>query len=437
MKILIKTLILFIISFSLHAKIKKEFEDLELFNKVLYLIDSQYYKKVDTSKLIHGAIKGMMDTLDPHSSFLSKDLFEKMKIDTSGEFGGLGLEVTQKDGVIYVISPIDDTPAYKVGIKPGDKIVEINGKSTVGLGLENAVKKMKGKVNTFITLGIIRKGVKGIKKFRLKRELIKILPVKTALIEKDFLYIRLTQFQKNSAKAIKESYLKYTKEKKALRGIVLDLRSNPGGLLEQAIEVSSIFLKKGVVVSTEGRDGKRKDVRYVVEKGLKLLNIPLVVLINGASASASEIVAGALQDYRRAIIMGSESFGKGSVQTVAKIDKENGLKLTIAEYMTPNNRKIQAKGIVPDIYLDEYDAQWMKKNKKKEIFIREKDLKNHLSATIDKDDEKKLQDDTKKSKKLDKVKDEILSKYDPKRDFQVIQAVHYLKSFKIFKAMQN
>lgn len=447
---------------SVFAVTKSRFEKLELFNKVLYLVESQYYRDVDTEKLIQGALNGMMDTLDPHSAFLAKDVFDKMQEDTQGEFGGLGIEVTQKDGVIVIITPIDDTPAFKAGLMPGDKIVEINHDSTLGITLEEAVDKMRGKPKTKIHLGIQREGVEGIKYFELVREVIKIKPVKSEVVDDNFIFIRLTQFQKRSASSIvsdiKRLKKKIERKKKKVKGVILDLRSNPGGLLDEAVDVSSIFLKDGIVVSTEGRDPKNKDIRFVKKTGHKELKLPMVVLINGASASASEIVAGALQDHKRAIVMGSQSFGKGSVQTVAKIDKERGVKLTIAQYMTPKGKKIQAIGITPDIVLDEVDAAWAEKNILETNFIRERDLRNHLTATIETKEEKKIREKAEKEerikrierirrkrerekegsdKKVKKSPERILKKYNPKEDFQVSQAVNYLKSFSIFKKMKK
>lgn len=369
---------------------RSRFEQLELFNKVMHLVETQYYRPVNTEKLIEGALKGMMETLDPHSAFLSKDFFEKMQNDTAGEFGGLGLEVTQKDGIIYIVTPIDDTPAYRAGIKSKDKIVEINHEPIVGMTLDQVIEKMRGKIGEKIQLGIFREGAEGLKHYSLKRELIKVKPVKAELIQDKFAYIRLTQFQKRSAESIEDSLRSMKKKIKdaPFAGIVLDLRSNPGGLLDQAVDVSSLFLKEGIVVTTEARDPQNKDIRYVKKIGYKDLKTPMVVLINGASASASEIVAGALQDYGRAIIMGSLSFGKGSVQTVAQLDKSTGVKLTIAQYMTPKNRKIQAIGIEPDVKIEEISQSDFEKGLKEDRYIREKDLKGHLTATIETSEEK-------------------------------------------------
>ncbi len=339
---------------------KKEnttFKDLELFNKALYLVQKNYFKEVDTTKLIKGAIKGMLSTLDPHSNFLDEDLFERMKNDTEGEFGGVGIEVSFKDGLLVIITAIDDTPAYKKGVKSGDKIVEINKENAVGLALSEAIEKMKGKVGEVLHLGVRREGSNKIIHFSLKRELIKIKPVKSDFI-KGYGFLRLSQFQNKStehvAKAIKELKAKH----KNIKGLILDLRSNPGGLLSEAVGVSSIFLDKGVVVSTESRDPEVKDIRYVRKTGYKDLSSKLAVLVDGASASASEIVAGALQDYGRAYILGENSFGKGTVQSVTPIDKKIALKLTISQYLTPKKRKIHKIGIKPD-----HELKKMKRSK--------------------------------------------------------------------------
>ena len=440
------------------AVTKSRFEKLELFNKVLFLIESQYYRAVDTEKLIQGAINGMMQTLDPHSAYLNKDVFQKMQEDTQGEFGGLGIEVTQKDGVLVVITPIEDTPAHKAGVKPGDKIVEINHESTIGLTLEQAVEKMRGKTKSKVLVGIIRVGVEGVKQYSIKREIIKINAVKSYLIKDNFLLVRLTQFQRNGHEGIAKALKKLAKKAKAkggAKGIILDLRSNPGGLLDEAVDISSIFLKEGVVVSTEGRDPKNKEIRYVKKTGYKSLDLPLVVLINGASASASEIVAGAIQDHGRGIIMGTQSFGKGSVQTVAKIDDVQGVKLTIAQYMTPKGRKIQAVGISPDVEIEEVEGEWLDSNKKISRYIREVDLKNHLNATIETKEEKAAREIREKDERLERAarikklrelkkaknnksgdeEEKLYKKYQPKTDYQVLQAVNYLKTFKIFKTL--
>lgn len=437
--------VLFAVIFLIAAKRdetkQSKFEQLELFNKVLHLVDSQYYRDVSTEKLIEGAIKGMMDTLDPHSNFLNKEYFKKMQEDTAGEFGGLGLEVSQKDGVVVVITPIMNSPAQKAGILPRDKIVEINHESIVGLSLNEALDRMKGKRGEKTHLGIVRKGVEGVKHYNIKREVIKINPVVSELIDNEVAFIKLTQFQSNAAESVEKSLKKMkalaTKKKSEVKYIILDLRSNPGGLLDEAVNLSSIFLSSGVVVSTEARDPQNKDIRYVRKNGYKDIDTPLAVLINGSSASASEIVAGAIQDYKRGIIMGSTSFGKGSVQTMVPLDHGTGLKLTIAQYMTPEGRKIQAKGIKPDIKISDVDQDLFQDALKEDDAIRERDLKNYLSATIETDEEKNLRlkrDRELRKKRIASQKNKkkkeksIFDKYDPKGDYQVRQAIKVLKT---------
>ena len=390
-----------------------------------------------------------MDTLDPHSAFLNKDFFEKMQNDTQGEFGGLGLEVTQKEGVIYIITPIEDTPAHRAGIQPKDKLVEINHEPIVGMTLEQAIEKMRGKLGEKIHLGVIREGNEGVKHFTLTREIIKVKPVKFELLGKNIAYLRLSQFQKRSAESMEEA-LKKLKTQGDIQGIVLDLRSNPGGLLDQAVDVSSIFLKEGIVVTTESREPQNKDIRYVKKSGYKDLTTPMVVLINGASASASEIVAGALQDYKRAVIMGSQSFGKGSVQTVAQLDKGVGVKLTIAQYMTPKNRKIQALGITPDLQLEEMAPGAFEKEIKEDRYLREKDLRNHLTATIETPAEKTAREAQEREERLRKIKemenkrtkkvvaeDDVFRTFKASEDYQVIQAMRYLQGFNVFKETKS
>ncbi len=450
MKYISGFLLLWTMSFSASAVKESRFKELELLNSALYLIESQYYRPVDTKKLIEGAIKGMMDTLDPHSVYLNEEFFKKMQNDTNGEFGGLGIEVTQKDGVIYVVTPIDDTPAYRAGVKAADKIVEINHDSILGYTLDEAIDKMKGKEGSKIHLGIMRAGEKGIKHFELKREKIIVKPVKAFLVADNYAFVRLTQFQRRSAKEINKALKKLEKDAKGgLKGIILDLRSNPGGLLDEAVKVSSLFLDQGIVVSTESRDPNQKNIHYVIKSMDKYLNLPLVLLVNGSSASASEIVAGAIQDHKRGIIMGTQTFGKGSVQSVMSLDKksQNGLKLTIAQYMTPKNRKIQALGITPDIFVEEVSEDWYEENIKNTNYIREKDLRNHLTATTETNEEKRMrliEEKKERAQRAEKIKNrekkkkkDLFTKYDPNHDYQVSQAIKVLKTYAFIKKSEK
>lgn len=326
------------------------YEMLNLFGDVFERVRAEYVEEVPDKKLIENAINGMLTSLDPHSGYLDAENFEDMKVQTKGEFGGLGIEVTMENGLVKVVSPIDDTPAAKAGIKPGDLIIKLDEEEVSGLTLSDAVDKMRGKVGTPITLTILRKDTPDPVIVKLNRAVIKIKAVRDKMVGDDIGYIRITTFinehvGENMAAAIK----KMLAEHKNIKGVVLDLRNNPGGLLDQAIFVSDAFLDKGEIVSTRGRHVE-KTTRINATKGDQLNGLPMVVLINEGSASASEIVAGALQDHHRAIIMGTKSFGKGSVQTIVSLPGQNAaMRLTTARYYTPSGRSIQAEGIVPDI----------------------------------------------------------------------------------------
>ena len=431
----------------LWSKGNSRFSTLELFNKVLFIIEHQYYRPVDAEKLIDGAINGMVQTLDPHSTFLDEEQYSKLEEDTSGEFAGIGIEVASKDGVMIIMAVLDDTPAYRAQLHPGDKIIEINHESLLGLNLAQVMEKMRGPVKSKFSLGILREGSPGILNFELERELIKVKAVKAEILQDDFLFTRLGQFQKDVGEELSNAITKAQKKRTTpLKGIILDLRSNPGGLLDEAVNVASIFLKDGVVVSIGPRDEKAKEIRYVKKTGFKELELPVVVLVNGASASASEIVAGALQDHQRAIIMGQTTFGKGSVQTVMKIDDKRGIKLTIAQYMTPKGRRIQALGIKPDIEFDQIAAAY---NPFGQFFVREMDLRNHLTATEETPEEKAHREALEKQdrqlrmnnmqnaqKQKTERENEVSGPYQPQQDYQVLQAINYLKSFAVFKQMQ-
>lgn len=410
----------------------ERYENLALFQKVLFFVEQNYVEDIKTKDLIYGAIRGMMDTLDPHSNFLPPEVFRDMKIDTSGKFGGIGIEIGLKEGLLTVVSPIEDTPAFKAGIKAGDKILKINGDSTKGLSLAEAVTKMRGNRGSDVLLTIMRDGVEKPREFKITRSEIKIQTVKSEDLEPHYIYVRLTNFNERSAIEVKKVIEGAEKQGK-LQGLVLDLRNNPGGLLDQAVDVASLFVDEGIVVSTMGRNKDSKDVRYA-KKGMAHKDVPVAVLVNGASASASEIVAGALQDHKRAVVMGQPTFGKGSVQQVVELSADVGLKLTIARYYTPTGRSIQLKGIQPDIVLEDLDQKMIDDATRKGAFLREKDLKRHMGEEDDvlADAEKKED----KKKEMKEKKDDPLKPFVAKEDYQVRQALNYLKGYRIFRAAE-
>lgn len=436
------------------AKSSQRYENLELFQKVLHFVETNYVDEVKNKDLILGAIKGMLETLDPHSNFLPPEMFKSMKNETSGQFGGVGLEIGVKNNVLTVISPMEDTPAWKAGLKAGDRILKINGEITRGMTLTDAVNRMQGKKGSVVTLSVFRKGFTRAKDIKVTRDLIKIVSVKSELLEPGYGYVRLAAFSETAAKDIEKAIGKLEAKQK-LKGLILDLRMNPGGLLEQAVDVSSLFVDEGVIVSTIGRNRDQKEIKYA-RKGHARKDIALAVLVNSSSASAAEIVAGALQDHHRAIIMGQPTFGKGSVQSVIDLGNELGLKLTIARYFTPSGRSIQERGVQPDIILDDLDPKILAEARKKseaDVF-REKDLRNHMTNTdktadesaesegalpkdySDEDLENLVNEDAEKNSSKSPAKKEVLAKperLNPKEDYQVREAKNYLKSFEIFK----
>lgn len=359
-------------------------EDVQRFSNAIGEIKKYYVKPVDDKELFDNAIRGMLAGLDPHSSYLDEEEFRELQTSTSGEFGGLGIEVTMEDGVVKVITPLVDTPAFKAGIKSGDYIIKLGKESVQGLSLKDAVNLMRGKAGSTIELTILRKGVNKPLTFSLMREVIQIKSVKSKMLSDGYGYIRLTQFQaltdKDMLLAIEQLKQQATGGK--LKGLILDLRNNPGGLLDSAIQVSDAFLgnksgKQEMIVYTEGRLPGSKFTAYAHDKDV-LQNAPMVVLINNGSASAAEIVAGALKDNKRAIILGTKSFGKGSVQTVLPLDNKTGIKLTTALYYTPSGISIQAKGIVPDIVIEEVDVPKASVKKADLTGFSEADLSGHL-----------------------------------------------------------
>jgi len=373
-------------------------EELRAFTEVFGRIKSDYVESVEDKKLITEAITGMLAGLDPHSAYLDQDAFRELQVGTQGEFGGLGIEVGMEDGFVKVVSPIDDSPAARAGVKSGDLIVKLDDTSVKGMTLNDAVKRMRGKPNTQIMLTIVRKGDPKPIIVTLTRAIIKIQSVKSKLLEPGYAYFRVTQFQEHTGETLATAIQNlYKQNQGAMRGIVLDLRNDPGGLLNGAVAVSAAFLPQNtLVVYTDGRteDAKmrltaspenylRGRVRddYLSRLPAEVKNVPMVVLVNGGSASASEIVAGALQDHKRAVIMGTQTFGKGSVQTILPLGNSTAIKLTTARYYTPNGRSIQAKGIVPDIILDDGSS-----SRDPGLKLRESDLDKHLSNDRSKDE---------------------------------------------------
>jgi carboxyl-terminal processing protease len=371
-------------------------EELRTFAEVFNAIKQGYVEPVEDKKLITHAISGMLSNLDPHSAYLDADAFKDLQVGTQGEFGGLGIEVGMEDGLVKVISPIEDTPAYRSGVKAGDLIFKLDDTPVKGLTLSDAVKKMRGKPKTQIRLSILRKGETKPLEITLTREVIKVQSVKSKLVEPGYGYLRVTSFQENTGSAVVK-HLNDLYKAGSLNGLVLDLRNDPGGLLNAAVGVSAAFLPpKTLVTSTDGRteDAKHKFYAtpedylrgngrggddYIKSLPLQALKVPMVVLINGGSASASEIVAGALQDHKRAVVMGTQSFGKGSVQSVLPLPGNTAIKLTTARYYTPLGRSIQAKGIVPDIVVeDTANGESFKR-------LREADLERHLDNDKEKD----------------------------------------------------
>ncbi len=353
----------------------ESYRQLNLFGEVFERVRAQYVDEVSDKVLIENAVNGMLTALDPHSGYLNDDNFKDMQVQTRGEFGGLGIEVTQENGLVKVVTPIDDTPAFRAGVKSGDFITHLDGKPMVGIGLAEAVDMLRGKVGSKLTLTLRREGVAEPIKVPLVRDVIKIQSVRSR-IEGDVGYVRITSFNDHTDTGLEKAFTDIQKELgPKLKGYVVDLRNNPGGLLEQAISVSDAFLDKGEIVSTRGRN--EKDTRRDnATPGDRANGLPVVVLINGGTASAAEIVSGALQDHRRAIILGTQSFGKGSVQTVMPIPGQGAMKLTTARYYTPSGRSIQAKGIEPDIVVEQAKIENDKNNGD---MIKESDLKGALA----------------------------------------------------------
>ena len=336
--------------------IDKLYEKIDLFAEVLEKIQNEYVEEVDQAEIIDSAINGALQSLDPFSAYMNPKVFEESQSETSGEFGGLGIEVSMESGVIKVITPIDDTPAAKAGVKAGDYIVKINGEQVQGKTLMEAVNLMRGPVGTSIEITVRRKGLRKAKIFKITREIIEIKSVISKIVDNKVGYLRLRAFNANSSSQLKKEIAKIEKNKK-LVGYILDLRNNPGGLLSQAVTISDFFLNDGEIVSTRGRK-KRENRKFFAKKGDKIDGKPLIVLINNGSASASEIVAGALQDQKRAILLGETTFGKGSVQSIIPLKNRGAIRLTISKYYLPSGKSISEVGVVPDIKVEEEDEEF-------------------------------------------------------------------------------
>lgn len=408
---------------------RQDYESLEAFSNILSIVKKNYVEEVDTKNLVNGAINGMLSSLDPHSAYLTPELYKELQSDTQGRFGGLGIEITVKDGILTVVSPIEDTPAAKAGIKPGDQIFKIEQDFTKDMSLVDAVKRMRGLKGTKINLTIKREGVPDLLDFTLVRDVIRVQSVRSRTLEPGYGYIRLAQFQERSDRDMQKALEKLAAEKNGIKGLVLDLRNNPGGLLTQAVRISDMFLDSGLIVYTEGRIEAQKQ-KYFAQKDGTWLDFPMVVLVNGGSASASEIVAGALQDHKRAVVLGTKTFGKGSVQTILPLDDNSALRLTTARYFTPNGRSIQATGIVPDIILDNTPVD-SKAEPVRRPGLREENLPGHLQNPQQSPNAQPDQGEREKEKQIPSsgpTGDDTIDK-----DAQLKRALDLLKSWEVFK----
>jgi carboxyl-terminal processing protease len=419
---------------SVSAVSRQDYESLEAFTNILSIVKKNYVEEVDTKNLVTGAINGMLSGLDPHSAYLTPDLYKELQMDTQGRFGGLGIEITVKGGILTVVSPIEDTPAAKAGVKPGDQIFKIEEEFTKDMTLVDAVKKMRGPKGTKITISIKREGVPELMDFILVRDTIRVQAVRSRTLEEGYGYVRLAQFQERSDRDVQQALEKMAAEKSGIKGLVLDLRNNPGGLLTQAVRVADLFLDSGLIVYTEGRIESQKQ-KYSAQKEGSWMDFPIVVLVNGGSASASEIVAGALQDHKRAVVLGTKTFGKGSVQTILPLDDNSALRLTTARYFTPKGRSIQALGIVPDIIVEPPPTPPAegKAEEKKRLGLREENLPGHLSNPQQAPSQPQDQSEKDKEKLVPRTAptgDETID-----NDAQLKRALDLLKSWDVFKQL--
>lgn len=391
------------------------YEELKVFTEALSIVRKNYIEDVKPKDLIYGAIKGMLGSLDPHSGFMTPEMYKEMQVDTKGEFGGIGIQIGIKEGMLTVIAPIEDTPAYKAGIKAGDKIIKINNEYTKDMGLHDAVSKMRGVPSTHVKITILREGWKETKDFTIIREIIKIKSVKSKLIEDGIGYIKINQFQEQTATDLSNAMEKLMQEK--MNALILDLRNNPGGLLNSAVDVASQLLPPGkLVVYIKDRKGERAEYHSGVTKSNYTL--PMVVLVNQGSASAAEIVAGALKDWNRAVIIGTQTFGKGSVQSVVSLGDGSAMRLTTARYYTPKGISIQTTGITPDIVV----KPEIKDGEKGRPVIREKDLERHL----------KNGEIEEKPKEPEEI---VPIEVEEKEDIQLQRAIDLLKTWRVFKEL--
>lgn len=413
-------------------------QDIQRFSTVIAQIKRYYIETPTDKELFNNAIRGMLLSLDPHSAFLDEDDLKDLQTVTTGEFGGIGIEIIPENGYIKVISPLDDTPAFKAGMKAGDLIVRINDKIIRKMTVRDAINMIRGKRGTFVDLTVLRKGEKKPLHFNVMRDVVKVASVKNKMLEPGYGYARIVFFQAPAADDLKNAILKLQQEAKGqLKGLIIDLRNNPGGLLDSAIHISDLFLDApklkydGLIVYTKGRI-PGSDIRAKATPGDMIAGVPMVVLINGGSASASEIVAGALQDYKRAIVMGTRSFGKGSVQTIIPIDRSSGIKLTTALYYTPAGRSIQATGIVPDITVNE-----LKVNKEQEDKllddVDEKDLSGHLGNPKIKESDKTSKESTNTKESTNPLEDQTAVPTNPLvyEDYQLFEALNMLKGIHV------
>jgi len=414
------------------------YEQLKIFSEILSLVESNYVEEVDPENLIEGAIRGMVKTLDPHSSYLNAESFKAMQVETSGKFGGLGIEISIRDGVLTVVSPIEDTPAWEKGIKAGDKIIKIEGESTLDMTLADAVSNLRGERGKPITITIFRESVETPFDVTIVRDIIKVRSVKHKIFEDTVGYVSIRSFTKTTSADLDKALLEM--EDNGITKLILDLRNNPGGLLNQAVEVSDRFLDgENLIVYTKGRSDEQ-NMRFTTREDIRRTKLPMVILVNGGSASASEIVSGALQDLGRAVILGTKTFGKGSVQTIIPLSDQSALRLTTARYYTPSGRVIQENGIVPDIIVEqdpvsenEEGKEGEEVNKEKEKirrFLREKDLKKHLKgkSSIEGD---QAEEEAEAQEEAEKEQEELREQL--KKDSQLRHAVFLLKGWSIMK----